>query len=89
MIESTRRFTIPGFHDEQATPDLGSEAIDFRAASESLSRAGLPEVGFPGAWLANVVPAGRSGMALPPSRNKAQTADRALAYTFATQEAVR
>jgi len=35
MIESMRRFTTSGSYDEQAMPDLNSEEIDFRAASES------------------------------------------------------
>jgi len=35
MIESMRRFTISGSYDEQAMPNLDSEEIDFRAASES------------------------------------------------------
>ena len=35
MIESMGRFTTSGSYDEQAMPDLNSEEIDFRAASES------------------------------------------------------
>lgn len=35
MIESMRRFRLPGSYDEQPMPELSSEEIDFRAASES------------------------------------------------------
>jgi predicted HTH transcriptional regulator len=35
MIESMRRLVTSGSYDEQAMPDLNSEEVDFRAASES------------------------------------------------------
>jgi len=37
MIESMHRFITSGSYDEQAMPDLDSEEIDFRAASESFA----------------------------------------------------
>ena len=37
LIEELRRFSRGEAYDEQAVPELGSEALDFRAASESFS----------------------------------------------------